>query len=196
MPSKLSILVFIASPLDYARYRHAALYFEFEGTPIHDTTTKSKFKTRSPLGIQEPAKKPDAELESPSSRTPTPGLSSGVEIPESQADIKSCMMEVVGSPGFYSFHERINMALPVAATGLARAALVAYIPDTVSVSSLRAVISGTPVAGQEMDWNSQNWVGDALERLVTAGYLTPEQKDKGLDGMVDIILEATDEESA
>lgn len=117
MPSKLSILVFIASPLDYARYRHAALYFEFEGTPIHDTTTKSKFKTRSPLGIQEPAKKPDAELESPSSRTPTPGLSSGVEIPESQADIKSCMMEVVGSPGFYSFHERINMALPVAATG-------------------------------------------------------------------------------
>ncbi|EPS26906.1 hypothetical protein PDE_01846 [Penicillium oxalicum 114-2] len=185
MPSKLSILVFIASPLDYARYRHAALYFEFEGTPIHDTTTKSKFKTRSPLGIQEPAKKPDAELESPSSRTPTPGLSSGVEIPESQADIKSCMMEV-----------RINMALPVAATGLARAALVAYIPDTVSVSSLRAVISGTPVAGQEMDWNSQNWVGDALERLVTAGYLTPEQKDKGLDGMVDIILEATDEESA
>lgn len=81
-------------------------------------------------------------------------------------------------------------------TGLAKAALVAYIPDTVSVSSLRAVISGTPVAGQEMDWNSQNWVGDALERLVTAGYLTPEQKDKGLDGMVDIILEATDEESA
>lgn len=30
MPTSLSILVFVASPLDYARYRHTALYFEFE----------------------------------------------------------------------------------------------------------------------------------------------------------------------
>lgn len=27
---KLSILVFVASPLDYARYRHTSLFFEFE----------------------------------------------------------------------------------------------------------------------------------------------------------------------
>lgn len=30
MATHLSILVTVASPLDYARYRHAALYFEFE----------------------------------------------------------------------------------------------------------------------------------------------------------------------
>ena len=29
MPTNLFILVFVASPLDYARYRHTALYFEF-----------------------------------------------------------------------------------------------------------------------------------------------------------------------
>jgi hypothetical protein len=30
MPIKLSILVFVASPLDYARYRHTALYIEYD----------------------------------------------------------------------------------------------------------------------------------------------------------------------
>lgn len=58
--ANLSILVTVASSLDYARYRHAALYFEFEG-------------------------------------------------PES---IKSSLMEVVGSPGFFSFSERVNSELP------------------------------------------------------------------------------------
>ena len=30
MPIKLSILVSVASPLDYARYRHTALYIEYD----------------------------------------------------------------------------------------------------------------------------------------------------------------------
>jgi hypothetical protein len=30
MAIKLSILVFVASPLDYARYRHTALYIEYD----------------------------------------------------------------------------------------------------------------------------------------------------------------------
>lgn len=64
------------------------------------------------------------------------------------------------------------------------------------MSSLRATISNTPVADQEGDWNSQNWVGDALGRLVTAGYLGAADKDRGLDDMVDVILEAKDEEIA
>jgi hypothetical protein len=34
MPIKLSILVFVASPLDYAHYRHTALYIEYEPNPI------------------------------------------------------------------------------------------------------------------------------------------------------------------
>lgn len=35
-PSQLSILVFLASPLYFAQYRHAALYFDFEN--VHTTT--------------------------------------------------------------------------------------------------------------------------------------------------------------
>lgn len=35
-PSQLSILVLLASPLYFAQYRHAALYFDFEN--VHTTT--------------------------------------------------------------------------------------------------------------------------------------------------------------
>ncbi|KAF3390441.1 hypothetical protein F1880_009186 [Penicillium rolfsii] len=170
MPAKLSILVFVASPLDYARYRHAALYLDFDNT----STT------------------PETESTSTSNSTANSQSAS----PPHEDDIKSSVMEVVGSPGFFSFHERVNTSLPVAATGLAKAIFVASIPDTVPVSSLRAIISGTPVADQEGDWNSQNWIGDALGRLVTAGYLDAADKDRGLDDMVDVILEAKDEEMA
>lgn len=47
-----------------------------------------------------------------------------------------------------------------------------------------------------MDWNSQNWVGDALGRLVTAGYLDTKDRDRALDEMVDVVLEAKDEETS
>lgn len=87
MPSKLSILVFVASPLDYARYRHAALYLEFEtGHANSEIEGNSKSKD---------------------SNTNT----------NTEDDIKSSVMEVVGSPGYFSFYERLNTS-PVAATGM------------------------------------------------------------------------------
>ncbi|OOQ81834.1 hypothetical protein PEBR_43357 [Penicillium brasilianum] len=165
MPSKLSILVYIASPLDYARYRHAALYLEYE-TAHTDSGTEGNSKSKS-----------------------------NDSNPNTENDLKSSVMEVVGSPGNFMFYERLNTS-PVPAIGLAKSVFVASIPDNVPVSSLRTTISGTPVADQESDWNSQNWVGDALGRLVTAGYLDAADKDRGLDDMVDVILEARDEEVA
>ena len=66
MPTHLSILVSVASPLDYARYRHTSLYFEFEN----------------------------------------------------EEGLKSALMEVVGSPGFFSFSERVNIELPVSSTSM------------------------------------------------------------------------------
>jgi hypothetical protein len=84
MPSKLSILVYIASPLDYARYRHAALYLEFETAHTASGTEGiSKFND---------------------------------SIPNTEDDIKSSVMEVVGSPGNFMFYERLNTS-PVPAIG-------------------------------------------------------------------------------
>ncbi|KAJ5668242.1 uncharacterized protein N7477_006812 [Penicillium maclennaniae] len=157
MPTHLSILVSGASPLDYARYRHASLYFEFEN----------------------------------------------------EESLKSALMEVVGSPGFLSFSERVNIELPVSSTvrgalcemlekqlmdfgDIARVVRVCSLSDTVAVSSIRRTVAETPIMN-DADWNSQNWVGDALARLVEAGYLDEEAERKGLDEMVDAVMEASDE---
>lgn len=79
---------------------------------------------------------------------------------------------------------------------LARVIPVSSITNAPS-SALRLIISDTPIrlgASEGSDWNSQNWVGEALDRLVVAGYLDAGAKDKALDKMVDAVLEAGDEE--
>lgn len=87
MPSKLSILVYIASPLDYARYRHAALYLEYE-TAHTDSGTEGNSKSKS-----------------------------NDSNPNTENDLKSSVMEVVGSPGNFMFYERLNTS-PVPAVGM------------------------------------------------------------------------------
>ena len=87
MPSQLSILVFIAFPLYFAQYRHATLYFDFEN--VHTTTGSTHARTEDKL------KDSNSEKED---------------------DIKSSVMEVVGSTRYYSFHERVN--IPIAVTGM------------------------------------------------------------------------------
>lgn len=82
MPSQLSILAFIASPLGFARYRHAALYFDFEDA--HTTT-----------GITHT--EPEGKLNNSNS--------------EKEDNIKSSVMELVGSTGYYIFRERVNMPI-------------------------------------------------------------------------------------
>jgi hypothetical protein len=69
------------------------------------------------------------------------------------------------------------------------------------ISRIRDIISKTPIrsngdtgADGEEDWNSQNWVGDALGRLVLAGYLSGYARDLGIERMIEVITEAGDEE--
>lgn len=68
--------------------------------------------------------------------------------------------------------------------------------EGVSIAQLREVIGGTPIPRVIKDWNSQNWVGDVLARLVEAGYLDAGDSERGLDGMVEAIMEAGDEKIA
>lgn len=78
---------------------------------------------------------------------------------------------------------------------LARVIRIASIPDSIPGDMLRQTISETHINKNESgDWNSQNWVGDALGRLVAAGYLDAKDRDRGLDEMVDVVVEAGDEE--
>jgi hypothetical protein len=77
-------------------------------------------------------------------------------------------------------------------TDIARVIRVSSLSDTVPVSSIQRTVAETPILNDD-DWNSQNWVGDALGRLVEAGYLDKEAQGRGLDEMVDVVLEASDE---
>lgn len=79
------------------------------------------------------------------------------------------------------------------AADLARVIQVSSLPDTVPASSLQRTVAETPILNDDTDWNSQNWVGDTLDRLVAAGYLDAEAQARVLDEMVDAVMEATDE---
>ncbi|KAJ5738540.1 hypothetical protein N7493_001695 [Penicillium malachiteum] len=207
MPTALSILVFVASPLDYARYRHTALYFEFEQDAQQGSDSRSDIGMREREHVEERTVGTD---KTPTATPTVPDQSKRGPVPESESTdniqdasgfskttpnttVKSSIMEVIGSPGFFTFSERLNLGVPTSAT---RIIPVSKIPSSIPSSSIRDTISQTTILNGDgnRDWNSQNWVGDALARMVKAGYLNEEETERGIDEMVDAILEAKDEE--
>ncbi|KAJ5726183.1 uncharacterized protein N7483_007540 [Penicillium malachiteum] len=203
MPTTLSILVFVASPLDYARYRHTALYFEFEqeGEKGRDSNTddiaqirKRGYMKDGTVGTDTLAATPTATDQSKRELEPTGNMHDS-HANTTNVPVRSSVMEVVGSPGFFTFSERLNLGVPTSAN-LARIITVSKIPSSIPSSSIRDTISQTRILNGDgdTDWNSQNWVGDALARMVKAGYLNEEVSERGIDEMVDAILEAKDEE--
>ncbi|KAJ5343192.1 hypothetical protein MYU51_002481 [Penicillium brevicompactum] len=139
MPTKVSILIFVGDPLDYTKYRHTALFFEF-----------------------------------PSGST--------------------CAMHIEGGPGFFEFQPMDNYQ-PDQSRRLAERVMVAELHDSISEISIKGVVSRTPVKNGrgDVDWNCQNWVGDALTRMVNNGLLNASQRASAIDKMTDACLEAGDE---
>ncbi|KAL3473711.1 hypothetical protein BJX99DRAFT_261113 [Aspergillus californicus] len=139
MPTKLFVIVHSGSPVDFAKYRHTALFCEFR-------------------------------------------------------DGTSALLHVTGVQGEFQFEERTTYN-PETSQTIVRKILVADIPDSVNAGSIRSVISTTPVKNGASygDWNCQNYVGDALARLVTYRYLGASERAAAIDEMTDAILEAEDE---
>ncbi|KAI1764450.1 hypothetical protein GGR53DRAFT_466295 [Hypoxylon sp. FL1150] len=57
-------------------------------------------------------------------------------------------------------------------------------------TKLRDAILGTHVNNTEPDWTCQNWVGDVLTTLQDAKFITDEEGDNALNGMVNYIARA------
>lgn len=113
MPITLSILVFVASPLDYARYRHTALFFDFQNTP---TSTTAENDTNKKVVDSSDAKIHNW-IES-STEKPYPYTSAnGNDKLNSDEEITSSIMEVTGTSGLFSFSERVNAKIPKSSTG-------------------------------------------------------------------------------
>lgn len=146
MGANLWILVWVGEPLDYPRYRHAAIYVEFDDRENRNRNNGTLF-------------------------------------------------HVIGTLGLFDFRENPGYN-PAGDSTLRKKVEVGRVPDQVSPPTLRSVLAVTNVrnSNQDADWNCQNWVGDALRRLVGLGWLSSEQMDVALDAMVDACLEAEDTE--
>jgi hypothetical protein len=135
MPTDLSILVFVARPLDYARYRHTALFFDFAQSQSHtqtqqlaknqpaapDLTASHKNGTGSGIGIgaetqtqtqTETKLQPNAEDRD---RDRDQHADTNADSPPSP-EIKSSIMEITGSPGFFCFAESVNTDIPTSSS--------------------------------------------------------------------------------
>lgn len=167
MPTTLSIIIYVASPLDIARYRHTALYLQSE------------------------ASTPEPESE------PEPRAGTWIS--------NSTLLEIIGGNGFFTFQERPDYVLPsspppgssadagVEGPQIAKVVFVAEIPGHVSPTAIRGAVMTTPINNGPLDWNCQNWVGDALGRLVRRGFLQRQEREVGIDRMVEVCLDAADE---
>lgn len=113
-----------------------------------------------------------------------------LEFPEGS----TCLMDVEGAAGFFQF-QALDNCNPEQGRQLAKKIPVAGLQNNFDEASLRRVISRTPVKNDCMDadWNCQNWVADALSRMVSSGYLNASQRASAIDRMTDVLLEARDE---
>lgn len=136
---QISIVIYKGRPLDYQKYRHTSLYFEFENL--------------------EP----------------------------------SAIIHVVGPKKQYIFECRDGYD-PTQSSSLAK--IVALGPLSVQANRDRLVqiLQTVPIRNRDWEFDCQQWVEAALSRLRELGMLTSEAYTRGLDGMVDAISEAQDEE--
>ncbi|KAE8379124.1 hypothetical protein BDV26DRAFT_291578 [Aspergillus bertholletiae] len=140
MATKVTILIYTGSPLDYAEYRHTALHFQF----ARGTTST---------------------------------------------------MHVVGTQGLFVFQEDVDVEPEEGGSELALTVAVGEIDGAVSAETIRRAVSATLVRNgrEDLDWNCQNWVGDALTMLVERGVLSAAVRETAVDAMVEGCLEAKDQ---
>lgn len=110
------------------------------------------------------------------------------------ADGSKCLLHIVGPPGEFKF-EPVERYDPASSQKLARQIPVVEVPDSLIASSLRGLMSRTPMRNEReyADWNCHSWVSDALTRMVSNGYLTASQRLSAIDVMATVLLETKDE---
>lgn len=114
-------------------------------------------------------------------------------------DGKTALVYVAGTQNFFTCTEHtgyIPETEPGTESDLAGVIPVAELPDSIGVSTalLKSAIMSTPINNSDREWNCQNWVCDALARLVGRGFIDSSQRERACNAMVDVCLEAKYEE--
>ncbi|KAI9374200.1 Pyruvate/Phosphoenolpyruvate kinase-like domain-containing protein [Aspergillus egyptiacus] len=107
------------------------------------------------------------------------------------------IMHVIGCPGLFRFAHNIDVD-PSAMGDLAKVIPVTEIPTSIGEDSICETVARTPIRNGrlDLDWNCQNWVGDALARLVERGWISKDVRGDAIDKMADACLEAKDDQLA
>lgn len=136
---RISVAVFEGEPMDYQKYRHTSLFFEF------------------------------------ANREP------------------SFLAHVVGPPEEYEFQTRDGYD-PSQSQSIAKVVEVGTSLVEVRRAQMVEILRTIPVKIWDLEFNCQMWVETALKRLSELRMLSEDAYAKGVDGMVDAIAEAADEE--
>jgi|SRR5271155_6051877 len=108
------------------------------------------------------------------------------------ADNSTVLIHVAGAAGFFSI-EQMPQAQPRNSNNFEKDIPVATIKGKTK-AQVQSTIAATPANNSTHDWDCQKWVGDALTRLSNLGWITSQAKSDGISKMVDVLLEAKDEE--
>ncbi|KAJ5188635.1 hypothetical protein N7491_004955 [Penicillium cf. griseofulvum] len=98
-------------------------------------------------------------------------------------------LHVVGAHPFFEFQK--DSENPISEQPIAWIP-VCTAPESVTKAKIILACASTSVrnSNNDRDWNCQNWVGEALTKLVKIGCLTSQERGVAINKMVEIILEA------
>ncbi|KAI1778422.1 hypothetical protein F4818DRAFT_438586 [Hypoxylon cercidicola] len=104
---------------------------------------------------------------------------------------RNLTIRIKGQHPSFSVEEVWNQPLPRTRPNFFRRLAVATVETTSELDmQLRDAILGTHVNNTESDWTCQSWVGDVLTTLQDAKFITVEEGDNALNGMVNYIARA------
>ncbi|KAF2245136.1 hypothetical protein BU26DRAFT_433955, partial [Trematosphaeria pertusa] len=104
----------------------------------------------------------------------------------------SIIIHIIGPNMAYQLKTRDNYN-STTSRKFAKEVLVRTLTTPITKAQLVALIYQTPVNNLSREFNCQTWVGDVLQNLAKAGYVTRGACDSSINAMVDAIIEAKEE---
>jgi hypothetical protein len=104
----------------------------------------------------------------------------------------SMIIHIIGPNMSYVLQTRDNYD-PSTSRNFAKEVSAGTLRTPMAKTQLASLIYQTPIDNSSREFNCQTWVGDALQRLATAGYITQKDCDGGIDRMVEATMEAKEE---
>ncbi|PMB73315.1 hypothetical protein BM221_000736 [Beauveria bassiana] len=105
---------------------------------------------------------------------------------------EECYVHVVGLTGEFEFETRLGWD-PANTVSFAKKVKVGTTKRSLTTSELVALSQSIPVENRNPEFNCQQWVQRALLALFKNGYITEEEYNNGVNGMIDATMEAEDE---